>query len=121
MSEREELAKWADQFARLFGPGHDFGRNMARIVALLREPHALPEKPPEGFVRVRAAVAVGESGGYYVSGWTERELGGWREAGDDEMNDHASDNVGDGAWRVSFVTFDAPMPTEPAEIVGKIA
>lgn len=121
MTEREELAAWAEQTARLFGPVHDFGRNMARIAALLREPHALPETPPEGFVRVRAAVAVGESGGYFVSGWNELEFGGWKEMGYDEMSDHASENVGDGAPRISFVTFDAPMPPAPAKIVGKIA
>lgn len=43
MSEREKLAKWAEETARVIGSEHHVGVRMARIAALLREPAVQPD------------------------------------------------------------------------------
>lgn len=120
MSEREKLARWCEDEAQGECESSYRHAKLVRIAALLRETPALPPAPPAGFVRCRAAVAVGRHGGYGVCGWIDENPSGWSRPEDELMSRAALHMAEDEGPRVSFVTFDAPLPPAPAEIVGKV-
>jgi len=88
----------------------------AYLAAAPTIPQPLPPEPPPGFVRVRAAVAVGtkEGGG---TGWCASGVHGQTDA---ENTGDASENWWGGNYRISFITADAPLPSQPAEIVASV-
>lgn len=92
----------------------DFAASWADVACRAREllaTHALPADPPEGFVRVRGAVAVNSTGKWIFSG---------------EMGQSESEMIEDAAWGLigvacaSFITADVPLPQRPAEIVARV-
>lgn len=67
---------------------------------------ALPNDPPEGFVRCRIPVFTKASGAWMVEEWSDQHV---RIYGDWPLSE-----------RLSWVTFDAPKPQPPAEVVGTV-
>lgn len=114
MSEREEMAAWAEKHARGFGASTEFDRRIARLAALLREPPSLPTEPPAGFVRARIAVATREDGNYCARGSSYEDE-------DDSIAD-ARDGCELNATPASvvWVTVDVPLPKPIPEIVGAV-
>lgn len=85
---------------------------IGQALGILDEKPSLPETPPAGFVRCRVGVSV-----LADYRWSAR---GDYDYDDDEQTEralHYEDNCGPDA-RLSFVTFDAPLPEPPAELVG---
>ena len=74
---------------------------------------ALPAEPPPGFVRARFPIAVGADGQWCVSAASAEQESESIEATDwFRREGHPS--------RISFITADAPLPSQPAEIVGAL-
>jgi len=96
--------------------------DMARAIAayvvaggreLLPVAPALPPEPPPGFVRARFPIAVGADGQWCVSAASAEQESESIEATDwFRREGHPS--------RISFITADAPLPSQPAEIVGAL-
>lgn len=99
----------------------------ARMLAQILEQQAprvtLPDDPPDGYVRCRAAVATDEQGNACVYGFdfTDHEgdpdVGDWQDVTRESVYSRRNHS---GVVLDSFVTFDAPKPQPPAEVVGTV-
>ena len=86
---------------------------VARRARELLSAPTLPAEPSPGFVRVRVPVAVGDDGSWCVDGARGETMEDMIEATDWFRREGR-------VSRVSFATFDVPLPTAQAEITGVV-